>query len=137
MEFQPILDQLKDGVTPVLTWDFSDATLDCPEPNDSTIDVLITPAVTLTVGIHAVELCRTFLGCVYLTDGNLTTMTFIQAQNCPWYSLDEVHDDYNAELFEELMTYMEDHHHKLCIPQYEDVCETARNQYQTDIEEMA
>lgn len=136
MKFKELLDQLKAGAAPKLTWDFSCTTLNCPEPSMNTIDVLITPAATLTVGLHTVELCRTFLGCVYCTNGNLTTITFNLAENCPWHSFDEGNDDFNADLFEELMQYMQDRHHKLCIPEYEDVCEDARHLYQKDIDEL-
>ena len=137
MLFTQILEAIKKGETPSIQWEFETASLDCStEIEDNKLDSLITPSAFLKVGELQIEMCRTFLCCTYLTDGNLTTMTFILADNCPWYSLDSSLNDISPVEFVELMEYMEDQHNKLLTPVYEDVSEEARFNLQQEIDSV-
>lgn len=138
-----ILEQLKAGITPTITWDFSTHNFlemaDDDNDIDGAIDCYPTVYAKLTVGENTLDIHRTFGVCIYLTDGNLTTVTFTELEDRTWgvvFDHEDEDEDENEGVFDEIIGFITLNHRKLLEPDYCDMTDEDKSILQSECDSM-
>lgn len=140
---QEFLKLLLSGIQPEITWQFDSEEFDIVKDEDyDTGDVYESyPIVHANLKINdlTVAMYRTFQSYVYLTDGNLTTITFNELEDRKWALVwvDEF-DDLNADnpILEQVINYIQENYSKLLLPDYCDMDENTRAAIQEQVEQQ-